>query len=339
MFRHVVVGLTFINVILTTPTYKYLQGGTYDYHKAENVEDYLRKNDFHDLQIPVSNRDEYEPPSDSFQSREMKEALADLPKNGELFEGDIQMDQRLKDAVLGISKKSALRSENILWPNGVLYYVIDKSFVPKARELLKEAMIEFERRTCITFKKRTTEPDYVIYTSKKNICSSNIGRIGGPQQIFIGAGCVVLGTVEHETMHSLGFIHEHSRPDRDSYVKVMWDNIEKREWANFNKYTVHDVKNMNVDYNYASVMHYRNDAFTKNGDDTLIAQDEPSLKFGQRIKFSEGDIKEINLLYKCPQKDGEYNGLFKSYSGQKKDIIRRLRYDKRLFEEMLYSDI
>ena len=66
-------------------------------------------------------------------------------------------------------------------------------------------------------------------------------------------------------------------------------------------------------------MHYRNDAFTKNGADTLASIDEPTLQFGQRVKFSVGDIKGINTLYNCKAelRNPHYGGLFKDYITRK----------------------
>ena len=56
-----------------------------------------------------------------------------------------------------------------------------------------------------------------------------MGRQGGKQDISIGNGCERLGTVIHEMMHTIGFIHEQSRPDRDEYVEVFYDNIKAGE--------------------------------------------------------------------------------------------------------------
>ena len=54
-------------------------------------------------------------------------------------------------------------------------------------------------------------------------------------------------------------------------------------------------------------MHYRNTAFSKNGQPTLRSIRFPSLKFGQRKMFSEGDISQINKLYPCGSKHFDHN--------------------------------
>ena len=52
--------------------------------------------------------------------------------------------------------------------------------------------------------------------------------IGGGQTVSLQAwGCMYTGTAIHEIMHALGFYHEHTRTDRDNYIKVHWENIDQ----------------------------------------------------------------------------------------------------------------
>ena len=60
-------------------------------------------------------------------------------------------------------------------------------------------------------------------------CSSSVGKQGGQQFVNFGIGCKRIGTILHEMMHSIGIIHEQSRPDRNKYIDVRYDNIKPSE--------------------------------------------------------------------------------------------------------------
>lgn len=53
--------------------------------------------------------------------------------------------------------------------------------------------------------------------------------------------------------HAIGFYHEHSRSDRDKYVKMILANVIPAKKHNFDLKT---TLNFNVPYDYSSVMHY-----------------------------------------------------------------------------------
>ena len=59
----------------------------------------------------------------------------------------------------------------------------------------------------------------------------------------------------HELIHTLGFWHEHSRPDRDEHITVNWDNIEAEERGEYNKTELSRV-NLIGPYDVCSIMHY-----------------------------------------------------------------------------------
>ena len=78
----------------------------------------------------------------------------------------------------------------------------------------------------------------------------------GAQQIsFEAPGCISDGIIAHELMHALGFWHEQSRPDRDSYVRINWANVQSNQWHNFDKLTF-GVDTLGSTYDYYSLMHY-----------------------------------------------------------------------------------
>lgn len=62
-----------------------------------------------------------------------------------------------------------------------------------------------------------------------NRCNSKVGRQGGSQTVSFDDDCFLrsrASTIKHEFMHAVGFWHEHSRTDRDEYVKIFNSNIQ-----------------------------------------------------------------------------------------------------------------
>ena len=57
-------------------------------------------------------------------------------------------------------------------------------------------------------------------------------------------------------MHAAGVFHQHTRPDRNSYVTINTANIEYNALSNFDIKSDTTVTNFDIAYSYESVMHY-----------------------------------------------------------------------------------
>ena len=102
----------------------------------------------------------------------------------------------------------------------IIPYKIDTSFKPDQKRMIVEAVQQFSDAVkVIKFIERTTELAFiqVIYDPAGG-CSSPVGRqaTGKSQDLYLGklcffddAGPAVLGRIQHEFMHALGFEHEH----------------------------------------------------------------------------------------------------------------------------------
>ncbi|XP_017142281.1 dorsal-ventral patterning protein tolloid isoform X1 [Drosophila miranda] len=230
----------------------------------------------------------------------------DLPKADSSFsqkdEEEEELQQRHRVARAVTAKKERI------WDYGVIPYEIDGNFSGLHKALFKQAMRHWENSTCIKFVERNPEihPNYIVFTVRSCGCCSFVGKRGnGAQAISIGRNCDKFGIVVHELGHVVGFWHEHTRPDREKHVVIEHNNIMKGQDYNFNMLSPDEVDSLGMAYDYDSIMHYARNTFSKGIYlDTILPIEMKGRKrpeIGQRLRLSQGDISQANLLYRCPK--------------------------------------
>ncbi|GFQ73639.1 zinc metalloproteinase nas-13 [Trichonephila clavata] len=88
------------------------------------------------------------------------------------------------------------------------------------------AMRDIMMKTCIRFVPKKSYSNAFIFIEPGIGCRSSIEKLLSGK-ISISRVCNSKGIIIHELMHVLGFHHEHNRPDRDEYVKIIWENIKE----------------------------------------------------------------------------------------------------------------
>lgn len=225
-----------------------------------------------------------------------------------VFEGDIvlgtvdEMERRsgLEQAAAveddsGIAHGVVISGDQYRWPNALMPYVIDNGLPNKKR--VTDAIDHWESNTNVRFVERTSAnasqyPNFVR-VFKGDGCWSYVGMRGGQQDLSLADGCG-LGAAIHEFGHAWGLWHEQSREDRDSFVTIMWQNIQSGREHNFNQH-ISDGDDVGA-YDYASIMHYGMYAFSKNGQPTIVPK-QSGVTIGQRNGLSAGDIAAIHHIY------------------------------------------
>ncbi|XP_030405278.1 astacin-like metalloendopeptidase, partial [Gopherus evgoodei] len=215
----------------------------------------------------------------------------EAPASSFLLEGDI----------VKVSPFRVFSSASPKWPKrrGTVQipYIISYKYDKPSVKIIKEAFADFARFTCIKFVPYSYQRDFISIMPMSG-CFSSVGRTGGMQVVSLAPACLRRGkgVTLHELMHVLGFWHEHSRADRDKYIRISWNEILTGFEINFMKSW---NSNMLVDYDYSSVMHYGRYAFSMTGLPTIIPLSNPFVALGQRRNLSSSDIARVNKLYKC----------------------------------------
>jgi len=285
-----------------------------------------------------------------------------------LMQGDIVASQ---SEIL--SNRDGLLSSR--WPYNIWPYVISWEQIPGPYRLWVKLqfhyVLQFEYKhklgDCIHLCERSECPDsvrnspnYARFTFENSGCWSTVGMSPGVNHVNLAfPGCIgVKGTIAHEIMHSLGFYHEHTRPDRGFYVIINRRNIMLSKIHNFDKQSVRST-DMYDYYDWNSVMHYDAFAFRNDRHDGISSLFTRTLypnptsfaalgaafshfkgtTMGQRLGLSFCDELKIRRHYSKPGLEGgKVCKLWNARTCRCKFINTGDEYNKENCEELVAND-
>jgi uncharacterized protein (TIGR03437 family) len=305
-------------------------------------------------------------PAHSQTSRQPEEHIPGVPAGYTIVDGDIQMpisvvnELRLQAEKTPTTPRAAFTTQ--LWPGGIIPFQFETnctatstcSGAPRSgcvsaanRAAMRAAMQVLELAANVDFQEctnnrcsgnfvhiRDSTNDTTVGSG--NSCtnaarnSSPVGRRGGQQNINI-VNWDVQFIMVHELMHTLGFFHEHERPDRDTYVDVASLCGNVRGGCTGSTYTgqfgLESAATSYGDYDFDSVMHYGQCSFSRNTNCPATSPAFPDggitirvkapyntqwqTAIGQRSRLSDLDRLTLSLLYSRPNwrfVDATYTG-------------------------------
>lgn len=193
--------------------------------------------------------------------------------------------------------------QSTYWKDGIIPVEFNLTHPNKAarKQLFLEVCAEWGKHAYIECIPRTNETNYLYVHDTNNACNTHVGagKNGGKRSFNFGLDwCWEWRPVLHDFGHVLGLMHEHQRPDRDSYVTIIEENIDPASAYVYDKFQTTETQSA---YDFHSVMHYHPYAFSK-APNLAVMVPKPAYQnkfsiMGKYTNLSQLDIETIQKMY------------------------------------------
>ncbi|KAF2684118.1 hypothetical protein K458DRAFT_389332 [Lentithecium fluviatile CBS 122367] len=118
-------------------------------------------------------------------------------------------------------------------------------------------------------------------------------------------------TFNYDFGHVLGLQHEHPRPDRDNYIKVLYENADDAYiyGKGSDKDTSRDWKSP---YDVKSIMHYRQDAGRRKSEEKYLPVMQSKDENGNVEKDEKNRVPKNNVEYRSKGDFSAVCGIYKN---------------------------
>ena len=214
-----------------------------------------------------------------------------------LKEGDISIpSEELTDEPN--YKKGALSNDaHAPWPR-FIPYVNAMSGGSNTENELKAALREIEEHTTVQFIHRTWQPTYIKFVDSPGN-SSDIGMNTNQGENLVKIHNKLQKTIVHETLHRIGFGHEHNRPDRDKYLNIYWNNMSNPAGTQYQKHTTSNYETDYGPFDYNSILIY--DSWDSGNGKIVMTRKSDGSTFKHSDKMTFQDKQDV--IRKYPAKE------------------------------------
>ncbi|XP_063368746.1 uncharacterized protein LOC134657123 [Cydia amplana] len=194
------------------------------------------------------------------------------------------------------------------WPNGNIQVYIDSdSYGEGIAGRVLETLHKFHGHDgplcpqIQVLKEKPTEPVgswlHVTNPDRVRPCVHDSGVAdNGEIKIVLGYDCLRPREILHTILHGLGFRDEVTHPQRDLFVRVMWENIQPAFRSMFRIQSVETNDASLMEYDPLSVMHFHDRAYSLNGQPTIMPM-LPGLQVEPSDELSHLDKMKIKRMF------------------------------------------